>query len=363
MNAEFSRTLALLRQEKGVSQRTAADALGISQALMSHYEKGVREPGLAFLVRACEYYGVSADYLLGRTLTRDGSSIQADELYDLSEDKGNVLKGYVLASLSKKIMVNSVGMLYDLLGATGNREVVKTASNYLGTAIAVIFRRIHSNAPRTNPSFFAVSQQRFLCGAYDMELKGCEMEMMEVLANHKKNHGDFPDLNHDALTEKYGPLYQSLLQNLYGNGKRVNDLLSGREEEKPKSKEKKATASGATSRAKITVSGGSSPAGGGSGAVSATNSAQMSGNSGNAGVNSANMGGTPTETGTSSGNLGHSGGNPGTGVSNFGNSGGNTVNTGPVENGGNPVETEKSQGNYGAWGRPLSEINPPKDEE
>ena len=32
MNAEFSRTLSLLRQEKGVSQRAAAGVLGISQA-------------------------------------------------------------------------------------------------------------------------------------------------------------------------------------------------------------------------------------------------------------------------------------------------------------------------------------------
>ena len=63
MNAEFSRTLSLLRQEKGVSQRTAAGVLGISQALLSHYENGIREPGLAFVVKACDYYGVSADYL------------------------------------------------------------------------------------------------------------------------------------------------------------------------------------------------------------------------------------------------------------------------------------------------------------
>ena len=57
MNPEFSRTLSLLRQEKGVSQRTAANVLGISQALLSHYENGIREPGLAFVVKACDYYG------------------------------------------------------------------------------------------------------------------------------------------------------------------------------------------------------------------------------------------------------------------------------------------------------------------
>ena len=67
MATDFSRTLSLLRQEKGVSQRKAAGELGISQALLSHYENGAREPGLAFVCRACDYYGVSADYLLCRS--------------------------------------------------------------------------------------------------------------------------------------------------------------------------------------------------------------------------------------------------------------------------------------------------------
>ena len=72
MNEDFSRTLALLRQEKGVSQRQASRELGISQALLSHYENGVREPGLAFVRRACDYYGVTADYLLCRSDSPDG---------------------------------------------------------------------------------------------------------------------------------------------------------------------------------------------------------------------------------------------------------------------------------------------------
>ena len=80
MNADFSRTLALLRQEKEISQRKAAADLGISQALLSHYENGVREPGLAFVKKACDYYHVSADYLLGRTLDRDGGLRRAVRL-------------------------------------------------------------------------------------------------------------------------------------------------------------------------------------------------------------------------------------------------------------------------------------------
>ena len=67
MNRSFSETLSLLRREKNISQRQAARELGISQALLSHYETGSREPGLKFVCRACDYYGVTADYLLCRS--------------------------------------------------------------------------------------------------------------------------------------------------------------------------------------------------------------------------------------------------------------------------------------------------------
>lgn len=39
MNADFPRLITLLRKEKGISQKQAAAEFGISQALLSHYEK------------------------------------------------------------------------------------------------------------------------------------------------------------------------------------------------------------------------------------------------------------------------------------------------------------------------------------
>ena len=67
MDRTFPETLSALRRERNISQRQAAQDLRISQALLSHYENGAREPGLAFVCRACDYYGVSADYLLCRS--------------------------------------------------------------------------------------------------------------------------------------------------------------------------------------------------------------------------------------------------------------------------------------------------------
>ena len=66
MDRSFAETLLALRQSRNLSQRTVAADLGISQPLLSHYEKGTREPGLNFVCRVCDYYGVTADYLLGR---------------------------------------------------------------------------------------------------------------------------------------------------------------------------------------------------------------------------------------------------------------------------------------------------------
>ena len=84
MAKKFSETMSALRRERGLSQRTAAADLHISQALLSHYENGAREPGLDFVCRACDYYGVSADYLLGRTDDAAGGKGEA-ALRELAE--------------------------------------------------------------------------------------------------------------------------------------------------------------------------------------------------------------------------------------------------------------------------------------
>ena len=82
---KFASILSQLRKERGISQKMAATELGISQALLSHYEKGIRECGLDFIIRCSEYYGVTTDYLLGVSENRNG--LDSDYLTSLSSDK------------------------------------------------------------------------------------------------------------------------------------------------------------------------------------------------------------------------------------------------------------------------------------
>ena len=93
----FSETMSALRRERGLSQRAAAADLNISQALLSHYENGAREPGLDFVRRACAYYGVSADYLLGISELHGGADAA---LAALAEISGGL---YALADRSKAL--------------------------------------------------------------------------------------------------------------------------------------------------------------------------------------------------------------------------------------------------------------------
>lgn len=229
-NNDFSRSLALLRREKGVSQREAARELGISQALLSHYENGVREPGLLFVRKACDYYHVSADFLLGRSMSRDGTTIGAEELYDASAEKGNVLRGSIVATLNKKLLVNSLDMLFDLLGRVGSKEAVTTASNYLGDAIYKMFRHLYRAPSTQNEGFFSIPANHFLAGCTDADMTYSEADYLDTLAAQVKDAGrdSFPVITNDTLAQSYPGAYQSLLQIVHNTGERVNRALEQR---------------------------------------------------------------------------------------------------------------------------------------
>ena len=89
MDCKFPEIISNLRKTHGIAQKTAASCLGISQALLSHYEKGIRECGLDFLIKLSEYYNVSCDYLLGKqkdeTKPDDKMKLQAHVLDKMLE--------------------------------------------------------------------------------------------------------------------------------------------------------------------------------------------------------------------------------------------------------------------------------------
>lgn len=86
MKLELAARMGQLRRERGISQREAAAQLGISQALLSHYENGAREPKLEFVSHVCDYFDVTSDYLLGRSNERKaGADILAGKVCEIAD--------------------------------------------------------------------------------------------------------------------------------------------------------------------------------------------------------------------------------------------------------------------------------------
>ncbi len=56
-----------LREDKDLQQKDLAKILNCTQACYSYYENGKRDIPTELLGILADYYGVSTDYLLGRT--------------------------------------------------------------------------------------------------------------------------------------------------------------------------------------------------------------------------------------------------------------------------------------------------------
>ena len=59
--------LAELRRDKNIGQKELATFLRVSVGTVSNYENDVHAPDLRTLCRLADFFGVTTDYLLGRT--------------------------------------------------------------------------------------------------------------------------------------------------------------------------------------------------------------------------------------------------------------------------------------------------------
>ena len=63
----FSERLVQLRKSREMSQIALAKEIGVSSRIYQEYEYGKSEPKMSNLVSIADFFGVSIDYLSGRT--------------------------------------------------------------------------------------------------------------------------------------------------------------------------------------------------------------------------------------------------------------------------------------------------------
>ncbi len=67
LKMNFAQRITTLRKQKGLTQAKLANDLGLSQAQLSNYEQGTREPNIETFISIANYFNVSLDYLFART--------------------------------------------------------------------------------------------------------------------------------------------------------------------------------------------------------------------------------------------------------------------------------------------------------
>ena len=110
---EFNDILKELRQKRGISQAKLADDLGVSKALIGHYEKGDRKPSFEMLEAIADYFNVTLDYLTGKDdksvyYLDPGAAELAKELYERPEMR-------VLFDASQKATREDILQVADIL--------------------------------------------------------------------------------------------------------------------------------------------------------------------------------------------------------------------------------------------------------
>ena len=97
MASLFQVRLSELRQSFNLNQKEFAKIMGISPSTVAKYETGDREPDYETLIKFADFFGVSTDYLLGRSNNPQMTEIEIAirglplETQKLLLDKNNTL--------------------------------------------------------------------------------------------------------------------------------------------------------------------------------------------------------------------------------------------------------------------------------
>lgn len=219
MNADFPRILTLLRKERGISQKQAASELGISQALLSHYEKGIRECGLDFVVRTADFYGVSCDYLLGRSPERTGAKLTVEDIPEAdSQGRENTMRGSILPVLNKKLLFNALNIVFDMLSNVNDKTLTAEISSFLNLAVYRAFRVLYGVNPKNEQSLFTISPIVARAKA-TAAMVLCEADAILALNEVKSSSPEVLEklyISTETLNRDY-PMFTSSLLNLIKN--------------------------------------------------------------------------------------------------------------------------------------------------
>lgn len=97
----IAKKLRMLRAEYNLTQSDVANKLGITQQTYSKYENQTINMDSETIIKICDLYGVSSDYLLGIKEAPKAAKKEKTVAYKASEDEIKTIVKKVLSEINK----------------------------------------------------------------------------------------------------------------------------------------------------------------------------------------------------------------------------------------------------------------------
>ena len=171
-----------------------------------------------FVVRTADFYGVSCDYLLGRSPERTGAQITVEDIPDADAlGKENMMRGSgsILPTLNKKLIANALNIIFDLLHTANNKELTTAVSSFFNLSVYRMFRILYSVNPKNEQSMFTVSPAAARAKALAAMVL-LESKAEEIASGIDTEKAQALFISTQTLSQNY-PLFASSLFNLIKN--------------------------------------------------------------------------------------------------------------------------------------------------
>ncbi len=165
MNLSLHSNISRLRKEHRMTQEQLAEALGVTFASVSKWERGVATPELNLIAEMADLFGVSLDALVGYEVLNSGADALEKRIFVLQQQKKY---GEAVMEAEKALLrypndfkiVYRAGELYTVAGIESENE------NYLCRCIELLERSVLLLPQNTDPKISEVSIQNKIAQCY-----------------------------------------------------------------------------------------------------------------------------------------------------------------------------------------------------
>ena len=213
-----------LREDRDLRQQDIANLLHISQTVYSRYERGFQTIPVSHLLALADFYGTSTDYLLGRSANRNGGAVYQEDPDEKDSFQDTKPKISVIHALNRKIITDSVSIMYEALPQLNSKAVSADVTSYFTASVYKIYRMLYElYVPGTGKTFSIPSEifEGYCNSIMEMSCAKIKYESKFYQKTGQENGGKKQQnlLNPEALSEVYPEQYTSL-SNLIQNAER-----------------------------------------------------------------------------------------------------------------------------------------------